>query len=224
MKEKLLLTFRLKPMTAGSSRCMIFWVRRMSCFTFTSGTTLLGAQDKDASYRGKFDAMGAASEKFGSPRARSQRLLVVHDKTRPKANGNLRKGGMLPPPNVHNTDPNRVWNPIGKNPGDVVTPAERERTLMDFFNSKGSGGNPGHGIQGSTLGSTHASGKNPGDFWRINTKPFKGAHFAVYPEELCMKPILSSSRIGDVILDPFIGSGTTAVVAKKFGRRFIFKK
>jgi DNA modification methylase len=64
-------------------------------------------------------------------------------------------------------------------------------------------------------------GKNPGDFWIINTRGFKGAHFAVYPEELLRKPMLSSSQVGDVVLDPFIGSGTTAVVAKKFGRRFL---
>jgi len=46
-------------------------------------------------------------------------------------------------------------------------------------------------------------------------------HFAVYPEELCVMPILSSSRPGDLVLDPFIGSGTTAVVAKKLGRSFL---
>jgi len=65
------------------------------------------------------------------------------------------------------------------------------------------------------------NGKNPGDFWIINTRGFKGAHFAVYPEELLRRPILASSRIGDLILDPFIGSGTTAVVAKQIGRRFL---
>ncbi len=67
----------------------------------------------------------------------------------------------------------------------------------------------------------HSRGKNPGDFWEINTKPFKGAHFAVFPEEICVRPILSSSRVGDVVLDPFMGSGTTGMVAKKLGRNFI---
>jgi len=112
------------------------------------------------------------------------------------------------------------YHPLGKNPGDIFL-SERACNLIDFFKKKGSGGNPGNGIEGSTLGSGHPFGKNPGDFWDICTKPFKGAHFAVYPETLCIRPILSSSRKGDVIFDPFIGSGTTAVVAKRLGRRFL---
>jgi len=51
------------------------------------------------------------------------------------------------------------------------------------------------------------------------THPF--AHFAVYPEDICVRPILSSSRTGDVVLDPFSGTGTTGVVAKRLGRNFI---
>jgi DNA modification methylase len=112
------------------------------------------------------------------------------------------------------------YNPLGKNPGDIFL-TERESKLIDFFKRKGSGGNPGRGIEGSTLGSSHPLGKNPGDFWNVCTRPFKGAHFAVYPETLCIKPILSSSRPGDLVFDPFIGSGTTAVAAKRLGRRFL---
>lgn len=67
----------------------------------------------------------------------------------------------------------------------------------------------------------HPNGKNPGDMWSVTTSPFKGAHFAVFPEQLCLKPILSCSRPGDIILDPFGGSGTSAVVAKKLGRKAI---
>ena len=65
------------------------------------------------------------------------------------------------------------------------------------------------------------NGKNPGDFWEICTKPFKGAHFAVYPETLCEKPIKSSCPPNGVVLDMFAGAGTTLVVAKKLGRKFI---
>ena len=64
-------------------------------------------------------------------------------------------------------------------------------------------------------------GKNPGDVFTINTKPSRIAHFAVYPEALCTKPILSSSRLGDVVFDPFVGGGTTTAVAKKLGRKFL---
>ncbi len=67
----------------------------------------------------------------------------------------------------------------------------------------------------------HPKGKNPGDVFSINTKPSRIDHFAVYPEALCLKPILSSSRPGDVVFDPFIGGGTTAVVAKRLKRRFL---
>jgi DNA modification methylase len=64
-------------------------------------------------------------------------------------------------------------------------------------------------------------GRNPGDFLEIPTQPYKGAHFAVYPERLCEMPIKACSRVGDVVLDPFAGSGTTGVVAKRLGRKAI---
>ena len=64
-------------------------------------------------------------------------------------------------------------------------------------------------------------GKNPSDFWSINTKPYKGAHFAVYPVEICRKPILSSCPPNGTVLDPMAGSGSTLVAAKMLGRAFI---
>lgn len=63
--------------------------------------------------------------------------------------------------------------------------------------------------------------RNRRSVWTVNTKPFKGAHFAVMPEALCEPPILASSREGDLVLDPFTGSGTVAVVALRHGRNFI---
>ena len=64
-------------------------------------------------------------------------------------------------------------------------------------------------------------GKNPGDFLSINTNPFRGAHFAVYPEAICVDPIKASCPLNGIVLDPMCGSGTTLVVAKKLGRRWI---
>lgn len=64
------------------------------------------------------------------------------------------------------------------------------------------------------------NGRNLRTVWDINTKPYPDAHFATFPDTL-VEPCLSvSSRIGDLVLDPFIGSGTTGLVALKTGRRF----
>lgn len=57
--------------------------------------------------------------------------------------------------------------------------------------------------------------------WRVPLKPFKGAHFAVFPPDLIRPCIEASSRPGDVVLDPFLGSGTTAQVAQALGRQWI---
>lgn len=63
--------------------------------------------------------------------------------------------------------------------------------------------------------------RNKRSVWTINTKPFRGAHFAVMPEALVEPCVLASSRPNDLVLDPFTGSGTVAVVALKHGRNFI---
>ena len=63
--------------------------------------------------------------------------------------------------------------------------------------------------------------RNKRDVWTITNKPYKGAHFAVFPPDLIEPCILAGSERGDIILDPFMGSGTTAMVAKKHGRAYI---
>jgi DNA modification methylase len=63
--------------------------------------------------------------------------------------------------------------------------------------------------------------KNRRDLWTVNTKPYKGAHFATFPPELIEPCILAGSRAGGTVLDPFLGSGTTAEVAHRLGRECI---
>ena len=63
--------------------------------------------------------------------------------------------------------------------------------------------------------------KNKRSVWTVNKKPYKGAHFATFPSELIEPCIKAGSQKGDIILDPFIGSGTTAMVAKSLGRHYI---
>ena len=60
-----------------------------------------------------------------------------------------------------------------------------------------------------------------GSVWSFNTASLKEAHFAVFPEELPALCIKAGTKEGDVVLDPFMGSGTTAVVAQKLGRKWV---
>jgi len=63
--------------------------------------------------------------------------------------------------------------------------------------------------------------RNKRSVWTVNTQPYKEAHFATFPPKLIEPCILAGSRVGDIVLDPFFGSGTTGEVAQKFGRKFI---
>lgn len=63
--------------------------------------------------------------------------------------------------------------------------------------------------------------RNKRSVWTINTKPFKGAHFAVMPEALVEPCVLAGSAPGDAVLDPFFGAGTVGVVAARLGRKWI---
>ena len=80
--------------------------------------------------------------------------------------------------------------------------------------------NPGTGLQPHTGLTKSYTKRNKRSVWSVNKRPYKGAHFATYPEELIEPCILAGSEKGDIILDPFMGSGTTAVVAKKNSRSY----
>lgn len=62
--------------------------------------------------------------------------------------------------------------------------------------------------------------RNKRDVWSIGTSGFKGTHFAVFPEKLVEPCILAGCPQGGAVLDPFMGSGTTGVVAQRLGRQF----
>jgi len=62
---------------------------------------------------------------------------------------------------------------------------------------------------------------NKRSVWTVNTKPYSGAHFAVFPTELIEPCILSGAPVGGIVLDPFMGSGTTAQVAQDLGRKYL---
>ncbi|WP_205168910.1 site-specific DNA-methyltransferase [Burkholderia sp. LMG 13014] len=63
--------------------------------------------------------------------------------------------------------------------------------------------------------------RNRRSVWTIPTQSYSGAHFATFPEALVEPCVLAGSRPGDVVFDPFFGSGTTCQVAQRLGRRFL---
>ena len=63
--------------------------------------------------------------------------------------------------------------------------------------------------------------RNKRDVWTVATKPLKEKHFAAFPQELVKDCILAGCPEGGIVLDPFMGAGTTALVARKFNRDYI---
>ena len=95
-------------------------------------------------------------------------------------------------------------------------------------------GNVGGSFQGRQGGADyHAQGggigseakeylnKNKRSVWTIPVKPYAGAHFAVFPQELIEPCIMAGAPVGGIVLDPFMGSGTTAQVAQHLGRQYL---
>jgi len=90
----------------------------------------------------------------------------------------------------------------------------RDRTNGKYHN-EGTGLQPHSGLTKSY------SKANKRSVWSITNKSYKGAHFATYPPELITPCILAGSEKDDIVLDPFMGSGTTAMVARSLGRYYI---
>jgi DNA modification methylase len=62
---------------------------------------------------------------------------------------------------------------------------------------------------------------NKRSVWTVSTKPYEGAHFAVFPPDLIEPCVLAGAPVGGIVLDPFMGSGTTAQVAQHLGRKYL---
>ena len=90
----------------------------------------------------------------------------------------------------------------------------RDRSKGKYHN-KGTGLQPHSGLEKSY------PTKNKRSVWSVTNKPYKGSHFATFPRDLIVPCIKAGSKKGDVILDPFMGSGTTAMVSKELGRFYL---
>lgn len=84
---------------------------------------------------------------------------------------------------------------------------------------------PGSGIKANTSFSAAVhqlvDKRNRRSVWTVATQPYSGAHFATFPPGLIEPCILAGSRPGDIVFDPFFGSGTTGEVAQRLGRQWI---
>ncbi len=83
------------------------------------------------------------------------------------------------------------------------------------YHNEGSGLQPHSGLEKSY------DMANKRSVWTVTTKPFHGAHFAVFPPDLIEPCVLAGSRPNDIVLDPFMGSGTTAAVAQRLNRLYL---
>lgn len=89
------------------------------------------------------------------------------------------------------------------------------RREQGYAQASGQRDNPGGGY------GANAFVRNKRDVWSVNTKPDNVAHFATYPEKLIEPCILAGCPKNGIVLDPFMGSGTTAKVAQRFGRHYV---
>jgi DNA modification methylase len=114
-------------------------------------------------------------------------------------------------------DIDAIREPWKDNPRDI----QRAKDKHPGYQGKHS---KGYGSAGSSTGQVIGDpdkGRNKRSVWTVTCNGFPGAHFATYPPELIRPCILAGSKPGDIVLDPFNGSGTTGYVALQEGRKYI---
>ena len=103
----------------------------------------------------------------------------------------------------------------------IKEPANSKSEGIRFGGNKyGDSDDPKHATKSGNVSKEYEKA-NKRTVWTVTTKPYEGAHFAVFPEELIEPCVMAGAPIGGVVLDPFMGSGTTAQVAQNLGRKYL---
>lgn len=103
----------------------------------------------------------------------------------------------------------------------IKEPAKVSSEGIRFGGSKyGDSNDPKHATKSGNVSKEYEKA-NKRSVWSVTTKPYSGAHFATFPIELITPCVLAGSRPGDIVLDPFMGSGTTAQVAMQWDRNYL---
>jgi DNA modification methylase len=107
--------------------------------------------------------------------------------------------------------------------GDPTPPRGSNGTNTPNKGRRSTFGNRGGLLNGLHSGNeyTPLEYANKRSVWTVNTKPFKDAHFATFPQDLIAPCIKAGCPENGIVLDPFMGAGTTAVVARKLNRNYI---
>jgi len=105
-----------------------------------------------------------------------------------------------------------------KEPATGRDPGNKAHKYVDAYNV---GDSEKHRTKGGLLNVGPRETRNRRSVWSVATRPYKGAHFATFPPALIEPCILAGSRPSDIVLDPFMGSGTTAAVALQHGRQYL---
>ena len=86
---------------------------------------------------------------------------------------------------------------------------------------RGARGDSRRGTEANSMSGKTGDTRNKRSVWTVTTKPYSGAHFAVFPPDLIEPCIMAGAPVGGIVLDPFMGSGTTAQVAQNLGRKYL---
>lgn len=117
-----------------------------------------------------------------------------------------------------------IYNQKGSNRVPGKSNGPMKAVLSKGYSHRGKGdkklsGHSGYyDIHGNLIGDGFANKKS---VWTITTKPFKGCHFATFPQDLIIDCVKAGCPVDGVILDPFMGAGTTGYVAKSIKRNFV---
>ena len=114
-----------------------------------------------------------------------------------------------------------TWIEKRERPSGMERQAQKYREKVNY--GGGGTGFAGHsgGYKADGTSLNHPLGRNCRSVWTIATEPTPYCHFATFPQKFVERPILAGSKPGDVVLDPFAGSGTVGLVAKRHGRSYV---
>ena len=112
-----------------------------------------------------------------------------------------------------------IWHKTNSQPESAKDRPTRSHEQLFLFSNAEQYFYDGQAIAEPAIGKNQT--KNRRSVWSLPTEPFNGNHYAVFPTELVRLCILASTKEGDLVLDPFFGTGTVGLVCQQLGRKFL---